>query len=125
MRAKAYWAAAIVLLAACNILNNDDAPSGTRTIILYNYFYYPAHDTLTAFEGDTIGVTFLWSDNAVNHSVSWDRPTPTPLSDSEIMALGQFDVTLVPGEYNYHCSTAEGQQASMIGQIIIKPHMTM
>jgi len=124
MRSKAYWAAAIVLLAGCNILNNNDAPTGSRTVILYNYFYYPAHDTLAALEGDTITVTFLWSDNSFNHSVTWDSP-PIPLRDSDIQAIGSMDVVLSPGVYDYHCATAEGMQANMVGQIVIKPHEAM
>jgi plastocyanin len=124
MRSKAYWVVAAVLLAGCSILGEDAAPTGARTILLYNYFYYPASDTLTASDGDTINVTFQWTENAFNHSVTWDD-TPIPLRSSEIQAIGSMDVNLVPGEYNYHCATAEGMAANMIGKIIVKPHPTM
>jgi len=123
MRSKLYVIAAAVLLAGCNILGEETAPVGTRTIVLYNWFYYPATDTLTALEGDTISVTFAWSTNAVDHTVTWDRPTPIPLNDSERQSIGEFVVSLVPGEYTYHCSTPEGLQASMAGKIVIKPYV--
>jgi plastocyanin len=122
MRSKVYWVAALSLLAACSILGEDSAPTGTRTIVLYNFFYYPAQDTLTALEGDTITVTFQWSENAFNHSVTWDD-TPIPgIRSSEVQSVGSFEATLIPGTYDYHCSTAEGIAANMIGRIVIKPH---
>lgn len=120
---KLYWVALVPLLAACNILNNETAPNGTRTITLYNYFFYPASDTLDALEGDTISVTFVWSTNTFNHSVTWDSP-PIPLRDSDVQSIGEMDVSLVPGEFDYHCSVHQVSD-NMVGKIIVKPHEMM
>ena len=123
MRLGMRWMVVLLpVVVACSILPST-APTGTRTIGLYNYFYYPATDTLIALDGDTIGVEFLWTDGAFNHSVTWDD-TAYHLRNSEIQNVGTLDVTLVPGEYTYHCVTAEGIAANMVGKIVVKPHPT-
>jgi len=124
MRLRLRWVAAgAVVFAACGIVDTTTAPKATRTIAVYNYFFYPSHDTLFALDGDTIGVEFGWTDGADNHQVFWDNP-PIPLRGSELQNVGTFDVTLVPGTFDYYCSQ-HGASLNMVGEIVILPHPTM
>jgi len=124
MRLRLRWVAAgTVLLAACSIVDTTTAPPSTRSIAVYNYFFYPAHDSIFALDGDTIGVEFVWTDGSDNHQVFWNDGNPTQLRGSELQNVGTFDVTLVPGVYDYYCSQ-HGASLNMIGEIVVRPHPT-
>ena len=121
MRSRLLMLAAIVLLGACNILSDTTAPTGSATIYIFNNFFYPATDAITANEGDTITVIFGWTPGTTDHNVTWvDGPASLP-AGSNTQNIGTYQATLVPGTYHYQC-TLHAVSDLMLGTITVNPH---
>ena len=86
-------------------------PSGghSTTITVANNSFSPAPDTIAAGT-----ITFHWAASAIAHNVTWLTGPSTPAnSGNKVGGDPDYQASLVPGDYTYHCTNHPGMNGAI------------
>ena len=113
-------AAALVITAGCSDSTYGGGGGGrSTTITVGNNVFSPSPDTVVAGQ-----VTFSWSTPSNGHTVTWDSgPGTLPADIGTVSApkpSGSSAVTLVAGQYQYHCARHGTSSSGMRGTIVVQ-----
>jgi plastocyanin len=85
------------------------SPGHSTTVTISNKAFSPTPDTIAAGT-----ITFHWSASAITHNVTWLTGPSTPASSGDRAGGGaDYQATLIPGDYTYHCTIHSGMNGTI------------